>query len=80
MFFPLICKERETCEQHLATGISDQENLEEVRLFLQKFINPRKVTSDPLEEKEQYHLDKIEFRNGKKLKDVFMTKSALSGT
>lgn len=81
MFFPLLCKERETGQKHLTTGISDQENLEKVRLFPQKFLSPREITTDPLEEKEQYNLDTIEFRNGEKLKDSFFTtKGALSGT
>lgn len=81
MFFPLLCKERETGQKHLTTGISDQENLEKVKLFPQKFLSPRKITTDPWEEKEQYNLHTTEFGNGEKSKDsFFMTKGALSGT
>lgn len=61
------------CQQHLTIGISDQGNLE--GCFLKTFKPQKKITTAPLEEKEQCHLDKIEFRiqnsefrNSKKLK------------
>ena len=68
-FFLLSRKERETGQGRFTTGISSQENLENIRLFLQKVLNPTESTTNSLEEREQDNLDKTEFRNGEKVKD-----------
>ena len=51
--------------------VTKEKNLGKVRWFPQKLIKPhKKITTVPLEEKEQCNLDKGEFRNREKLKDV----------